>query len=182
MRLLIHDERGAELARHEGVEAIAGALAPLGLEVGRIAVGEGAGAGLPQPDEAALAELRQRYGFVSADRVTLKPGDPQGAELRARFRREHTHDDHELRIFVGGRGLFEVAVPDGARAQLLCEAGEWVAVPAGTRHAFDAGAGHDFDALRLFSRPEGWLATWTDSADTPPHPDLEVFVAAWGAA
>ena len=59
---------------------------------------------------------------------------------------------------------------------LLCEAGDWVALPAGLRHFFDAGDEADFDALRLFTAPDGWVAQPTD-APAAALPLMDEFVA-----
>ena len=108
-----------------------------------------------------LAELGERLDLRSLDRVAMWPGRPEWPALRQQFLTEHTHADPEVRYFLGGRGLFHVRTPDHGLLALLCEAEDWVAIPAGTPHGFDAGASPGFDALRLFSSAAGWQATPT---------------------
>ena len=159
-----------------GTAAVTEALTTLGLGFGRWPELRGGDPLIAYADE--IAALVARYDIRSQDRVALKPGDARWPALRAQFQTEHTHDDFEIRVFVGGRGLFRVRGPD-AFYGLLCEAGDWVSVPAGTQHDFDAGAEPDFDALRLFARPDGWVAKPTEAA-RPPLPDFDEFIARFG--
>lgn len=122
-----------------------------------------------------LDALRGRLQVRSIDRVALAPGHADWPALRARFIAEHTHADAEIRFFLGGAGLFYIRV-DGGHVGLLCEAGDWVVLPAGTRHFFDAGEQPDFDALRLFSAPDGWVARPT-GAPAAALPLMDEFVA-----
>jgi 1,2-dihydroxy-3-keto-5-methylthiopentene dioxygenase len=178
MYLVIRDAAGAARSRHEGHDEVARAAAPLGLRVGRIRVGPaGREARTVAADAAELGQLHRVFGVRSADRVRVAPGDGRWPLLRSRFRQRHTHTDHELRVFVRGQGLFELALQEGGRAQLLVEAGEWLALPPHTPHAFDAGAVPDFDALRLFTSDQGWVSTPTPDAPCAPRPDLDRLLA-----
>ena len=139
---------------------IADALAVLGLHSGQVPVREDVGEGLEAACDAyaaELAELRQRLDVHSMDRLVLRPGHPDWARLRRGFLAEHTHGEAEIRLFLSGTGLFHVRHAQGFIG-LLCEAGDWVSVPAGLPHAFDGGEQPDFDALRLFGGTEGWVA------------------------
>lgn len=122
-----------------------------------------------------LAALGQRFAIRSVDRVRLAPGHADWPALRQKFIAEHTHADAEIRFFLGGAGLFYIRTPEG-HLGLLCEAGDWVALPAGLRHFFDAGDEPDFDALRLFTAPDGWVAQPTD-APAAALPLMDDFVA-----
>lgn len=122
-----------------------------------------------------LDSLKSQLAIRSVDRVTVKPGNPDWPALRQRFLAEHTHADAEIRYFLGGSGLFYIRVEDGHFA-LLCEAGDWVVVPAGIRHFFDAGEQPDFDALRLFSIPQGWEADF-NGAQASGLPTFDEFRA-----
>ena len=44
---------------------------------------------------------------------------------------------------------------------VLCEKGDLISVPAGTKHWFDMGPNPEFTAIRLFNNPEGWVANFT---------------------
>lgn len=122
-----------------------------------------------------LGALRGRLHIQSIDRVQLQPDQAGWPQLRQKFIAEHTHADAEIRYFLAGVGIFYIRVADGFLA-LLCEAEDWVALPSGTRHFFDAGAEPHLDALRLFTTPDGWVAQPT-GADTPVLPLFDDFVS-----
>lgn len=123
---------------------------------------------------AEIDALRaQGFALRSIDRVTLRPGHEGWPQMRQKFISEHTHADAEIRFFIGGRGLFYIRSGDGF-VGLLCTARDWVALPAGLRHWFDAGDQPDFDALRLFTTPDGWVAQPADG-ERPALPLLDAF-------
>lgn len=157
-------------------QRITQALHGQGVAFGHIPVAQDVGDGLDAALEAyaeALAPLRRQLEVRSADRVTLRPGHADWARLRAGFLAEHAHAQAEIRFFLAGTGLFYVRTGNGF-VGLLCEAGDWVAVPAGAPHFFDGGDEPDFDALRLFGTPDGWAAQPT-GAPVPPLPLLNAF-------
>jgi 1,2-dihydroxy-3-keto-5-methylthiopentene dioxygenase len=53
-----------------------------------------------------IDRLKAERGYVSADVVCIKPGNPQWPSLRQKFLDEHTHDEDEVRYFVEGSGAF----------------------------------------------------------------------------
>ncbi len=130
--------------------------------------------------EAQVRRLEETYGFRSADVIAVTPEHPQREALRAKFLSEHTHRDFEVRFFVGGRGLFYLH-PDDRVHIVLCEAGDLISVPAGTRHWFDMGARPDLKCIRLFTTPEGWEADYTGSDIADRFPRLEDWLAKVGA-
>jgi 1,2-dihydroxy-3-keto-5-methylthiopentene dioxygenase len=106
--------------------------------------------------------LMRENGFKSVDVVSLTPDHPQREALRARFLDEHTHSEDEVRFFVDGQGLFYIHKAEQVYA-VLCEKGDLVSVPDNTTHWFDMGPEPRFTAIRLFSNPEGWVASFTGS-------------------
>jgi 1,2-dihydroxy-3-keto-5-methylthiopentene dioxygenase len=175
MHTVVYDPAGRVLHDARGLSASAALLAPFGVDAGHIDFEPDADAG----QHREVAALHARYGILSSDRVHVRPGDPAWPALREKFLGEHTHADLELRVFVDGRGLFHVSLP-GLGVAVLCEAGDWISVPAGVAHRFDGGQVAAFDALRLFTRPDGWVADFT-GAPTTTLPLLDDFVA-WAAA
>lgn len=176
MQAWLFDEDGGVREHARGTAAGVALLARLGVDAGRVEIEPDADSG----HHAALDALRRHYGIVHEDRVTVRPGDPAWPPLRARFLEEHTHADLELRVFVNGRGLFHVRLPAGGLA-VLCSAGDWIAVPAGLAHRFDGGRLADFEALRFFSRAQGWEALPT-GAGAPTLPLLDELLAGRVAA
>lgn len=107
-----------------------------------------------------IAKLRAAKGYQSVDVVRMKPDAPNRAEARQKFLREHQHAEDEVRFFVEGSGSFYLHL--GARVyQVICQRGDLVSVPAGTRHWFDMGPAPRFTAIRMFTNPDGWVANFT---------------------
>ncbi|WP_326543416.1 hypothetical protein [Pseudorhodoferax sp.] len=159
-------------------------LGPAGVRFGRwpvrpLALPAGDGPAGAQAVRSAYGEELQALGpdfaLHSADRVAVAPGDPRWPALRREFLAEHRHGDAEVRLFLAGTGLFTLRSGQGFLG-LLCEAGEWVLLPAGLAHSFDAGEAPAFEALRLFGQPQGWLAHPTGAA-RPALPLYDDFVA-----
>ena len=94
--------------------------------------------------------------------VGVPPDHPDREALRKKFLDEHTHAEDEVRFFVAGSGLFSLHL--GTRVyEVLCEQGDLIGVPDGTRHWFDMGPAPSFVAIRLFTNPAGWVAQFTGS-------------------
>jgi 1,2-dihydroxy-3-keto-5-methylthiopentene dioxygenase len=146
-------------------DAVAAALAPIGVRLERW------GVGMSLPDLASDADILAAYdsdierlkaagGYRSCDLIRLTPNHPDREALRAKFLAEHVHDDDEVRFFVEGAGLFYVRAAGVVHA-LECTAGDLIVLPAGTVHWFDTGPRPSFTAIRLFTTPDGWVARFT---------------------
>jgi 1,2-dihydroxy-3-keto-5-methylthiopentene dioxygenase len=122
----------------------------------------------PDVDDAAVMEvyrsdierLKRECGYQSVDVLRCLPDNPKREELRLKFLDEHTHDEDEVRFFVEGAGVFYLRAA-GKVYMTLCERGDLLSVPAGTRHWFDMGPAPHFTAIRLFTTPAGWVAKFT---------------------
>ncbi|MEY3768591.1 MAG: hypothetical protein RLZZ11_1661 [Cyanobacteriota bacterium] len=119
--------------------------------------------------EIAQVQARGRYPTVDAIRIT--PDHPERVALRRKFLAEHTHSEDEVRFFVEGQGLFCLHIGDEV-LQVLCQANDWISVPAGTRHWFDMGSKPRFCAIRFFDNPEGWVAQFTGDPIADAFPML----------
>lgn len=122
-----------------------------------------------------IDNLNQEYGFQSADVIGMQPNHPDKAALRQKFLSEHIHDDFEVRFFIEGRGLFTLHVDDKVYC-ILCEQGDLISVPAGTKHWFDMGENPDFRCIRLFTTPEGWVAKFTGSDISARFPSFDHYI------
>jgi 1,2-dihydroxy-3-keto-5-methylthiopentene dioxygenase len=134
-----------------------------------------AGAGPDQILAAYADEIRrvqQRGTYPTVDAIRLTPDHPDREALRQKFLAEHIHTEDEVRFFVEGRGLFCLHIGDEV-LQLLCETGDWISVPAGTKHWFDMGSQPAFCAIRFFDNPEGWVAQFTGDAIASRYPLLD---------
>ena len=119
-----------------------------------------------------IARVQADGAYPTVDAIRLAPSHPDREVLRQKFLAEHTHSEDEVRFFVEGRGLFCLHIGDEV-LQLICEAGDWIAVPAGTRHWFDMGPEPSFCALRFFNNPDGWVAAFSGDTIAADYPLLD---------
>lgn len=121
-----------------------------------------------------IKQVLKENNFSSYDIVSINP-EMQGLDqLKEKFIPEHTHDDNEVRFFVDGEGLFCINHNDDIY-QLLCQKGDYVSVPAHTKHWFDMGSRASFKCLRFFENKSGWIAKYTGSKISKEYPLLDDF-------
>lgn len=120
----------------------------------------------------SIDRLMKKYGFQSVDVISLTANHPQKEAMREKFLSEHTHDDFETRFFVEGEGLFNIR-KNGKVYATLCQRGDLLNLPANTTHWFDLGPEPQLKAIRLFTTPEGWVATFTGDKIADRFPKLE---------
>ena len=117
------------------------------------------------------------YGTVDVVTVSPAPSDPawpqKALAMREKFRAEHTHAEAEIRLFVAGRGLFYLRLDDDAVYLVLCERGDAMSIPGGTRHWFDMGSAPRFSALRFFTNLDGWVGAFTGDSIASRFPTLD---------
>ncbi|MBN8530557.1 MAG: hypothetical protein J0L97_01670 [Alphaproteobacteria bacterium] len=123
-----------------------------------------------------IERLKKEGGYQAVDVLRLLPDNPNKAELRKKFLEEHTHGEDEVRFFVEGAGLFYLHL-NGKVYATLCERGDLISVPAGTKHWFDMGPNPRFTAIRLFTNPEGWVAKFTGDKIAGGFPRYEAEAA-----
>ncbi len=130
------------------------------------------------PDEVIAAyrddidRLMAEQGYQTVDVVSLTPEHPERAVLRQKFLSEHTHSEDEVRFFVAGSGQFTLHI-DHKVYDLLCEQGDLIGVPGGTRHWFDMSESPYFVAIRLFTSKEGWVAQFTGDEIAQNFPRMQ---------
>lgn len=133
----------------------------------------------------AVDGLVAAEAFANVDVVGLRPRKDLGWRLtakaeRKKFLSEHTHDDDdEVRFFVAGAGAFYLHVERTVHA-VLCEAGDLLNVPRGTKHWFDMGSSPSFTIIRFFHEEGGWVGNFTGSDIALKFPDFDALVAARG--
>jgi 1,2-dihydroxy-3-keto-5-methylthiopentene dioxygenase len=119
-----------------------------------------------------IERLQREKGYKAVDVISLTADHPQKDALRRKFLSEHTHSEDEVRFFVAGQGQFTLHIGDRIY-DVLCEQGDLIGVPDGTRHWFDMGPNPHFVAIRLFTNPEGWVANFTGDDIADRFPRLE---------
>ena len=118
-----------------------------------------------------IQAVQARGSYPTVDAIRMTPDHPDREALRQKFLSEHTHAEDEVRFFVEGRGLFCLHLGEEV-LQVLCEADDWISVPAGTKHWFDMGAEPSFCAIRFFDNPEGWVAQFSGDPIADRFPRL----------
>ncbi len=166
-RLRIFDETrpAAPLSEHADHAAIAAELARVGVRFEQWNASQPIAPGASQDEviaayRADIDRLMHAEGYQSVDVVSLTPDHPDRAALRQKFLSEHTHSEDEVRFFVAGAGQFTLHIQDKVY-DVLCEQGDLIGVPDGTRHWFDMSESPYFVAIRLFTNKEGWVANFT---------------------
>lgn len=109
-----------------------------------------------------IEKLKERGSFVTADLIDLHP-DTQGLdEMLAKFSKEHTHSEDEVRFCISGRGIFHINPQDSDVFCIELEAGDLINVPAGTRHWFNLCREKTMRVIRLFQDKTGWTPYYAD--------------------
>jgi 1,2-dihydroxy-3-keto-5-methylthiopentene dioxygenase len=103
-----------------------------------------------------IEELKRRGGFVTADVVDVYPDTPNLDTMLAKFNKEHTHTEDEVRFILQGRGVFHINPGDRPVFGIEVWAGDMISVPLGTRHWFDLCTDRRIRAIRLFQDMSGW--------------------------
>ena len=177
LRIFAEDNSETPLASHAAHAEIAEVLGDVGVRFERWQTNKTINAGASQEEvieayREDIDRLMREEGYKTVDVVSLNPDNPDRAAFRAKFLNEHTHAEDEVRFFVAGRGLFTLHI--GERVfEVLCERGDLIGVPDGTRHWFDMSEEPYFVAIRLFNNPAGWVAEFTGDDIAQRFPRLE---------
>lgn len=131
--------------------------------------------------KAEVDVLCARDGLVVVDVAQIHPGwgpewEERAVKARATFLEEHRHAEDEVRFFAHGVGCFYLHVEGNVYA-VVCEAGDLLSVPAGTRHWFDMGPRPEFSAIRFFKEEDGWVGDFTDDPIAENFPRLDDLLA-----
>jgi len=114
--------------------------------------------------EKDLKPFMEKGGYLSADVISINKLTENYGAIRTKFLGEHTHSEDEIRFFVDGQGVFWFNLPNDQIFNLLCEKGDLISVPIGTKHWFDAGETNPFvKAIRIFSNTAAWTPEYTGS-------------------
>lgn len=103
-----------------------------------------------------VERLKREGGYVTADVIDVRADTPGLDAMLARFNKEHSHSEDEVRFIIEGAGIFFIRPPHAPVFAIQVEAGDLLSVPAGTRHWFDLCADRRIRAIRLFVDPGGW--------------------------
>ena len=111
-----------------------------------------------------LTPFMEQGGYLTADVISINKLTENYDAIRAKFLAEHIHTEDEIRFFVDGQGIFWFNLENEPVFNLLCEKGDLISVPEGTKHWFDAGEINPFvKAIRIFIDMSGWVPHYTAS-------------------
>src|SRR5579859_6973109 len=109
-----------------------------------------------------IEEMKRRGGYVTADVIDVNPATPNLDGMLAKFDKEHTHDEDEVRFILAGRGIFFLNIA-GRVASVEVGPGDMLRVPRGTTHWFTLCEDHRIRAIRWFQDTTGWTPHYTGS-------------------
>jgi 1,2-dihydroxy-3-keto-5-methylthiopentene dioxygenase len=109
-----------------------------------------------------IAEMKQRGGYVTADVIDVQPDTPNLEAMLAKFDKEHTHSEDEVRFTLSGRGIFFLVLGEKI-ASVEVGPGDMLRVPRGTRHWFTLCEDRRIRAIRWFQDISGWTPHYTGS-------------------
>jgi 1,2-dihydroxy-3-keto-5-methylthiopentene dioxygenase len=109
-----------------------------------------------------IEEMKQRGGYVMADVIDVNPATPNLDAMLAKFDKEHTHSEDEVRFILAGRGIFFLALDKGV-VGVEVHPGDMLRVPRGTRHWFTLCEEKRIRAVRWFQETTGWTPHYTGS-------------------
>jgi 1,2-dihydroxy-3-keto-5-methylthiopentene dioxygenase len=109
-----------------------------------------------------IEAMKQRGGYVTADVIDVNPATPNLDAMLARFDKEHTHSEDEVRFILSGRGIFFLHI-QGRVASVEVGPGDMLRVPRGTTHWFTLCEDRRIRAIRWFQDTTGWTPHYTGS-------------------
>ncbi len=122
-----------------------------------------------------LFPFMENGGYQTADVISINSLTENYEAIRTKFLAEHTHTEDEIRFFVDGQGIFWFNLETEPVFNLLCEKGDLISVPAGTKHWFDAGESSPFvKAIRIFIDMSGWVPHYTESGIENEFKDFKI--------
>ncbi len=155
-----------ENLRVEGAAAIGERLAKLGIDyeqwdLSRVAEDASAEEVL-QAFAPEIETMKRLGGYTTADVIDVQPTTPGLEAMLARFDKEHTHAEDEVRFILAGRGVFYFH-RDGKVVSVEVHPGDLIRVPLGTQHWFTLCGERRIRAIRWFQDATGWTPHYTVS-------------------
>ena len=103
--------------------------------------------------QSSVQPLRELSGYQQLQLIRQPAEQPTGGECHAQCLDEHSHAGAEVHLFVAGQALIGLHAA-GMVYELICEKGDALVIPAGTRHWFDGGEPAHWVAIRLLGSAE----------------------------
>ena len=107
--------------------------------------------------QAEITEISERRGYKTSDVISLSDANPNLSELLDNFKKEHHHEDDEVRLIVSGHAIFAIQGNDEKWFDVRLNPGDLISVPESTRHYFTLREDRQVVAIRIFVTPAGWV-------------------------
>ena len=111
-----------------------------------------------------IERLKKLGNFVTADVINVNANTPNLDAMLAKFNKEHTHSEDEVRFTVKGAGVFHIHPDNGPVFAIQVESGDLINVPCGTRHWFDLCSDKTIRCIRLFQDMSGWTPHYVEKS------------------
>jgi 1,2-dihydroxy-3-keto-5-methylthiopentene dioxygenase len=111
---------------------------------------------------AEIEEMKRLGGYTTADVIDVTPDSPGLETMLARFDKEHTHSEDEVRFILAGRGIFFLRQGEKVLS-VEVGPGDLLRVPRGTTHWFTLCEDRRIRAIRWFQDTTGWTPHYTRS-------------------
>jgi 1,2-dihydroxy-3-keto-5-methylthiopentene dioxygenase len=107
-----------------------------------------------------IDDMKRRGGYVTADMIDVFPETPGLEAMLARFDKEHTHSEDEVRFILAGRGIFFLHLGEKV-VSVEVGPGDLLRVPRGTTHWFTLCEDRRIRTVRWFQDTTGWTPQYT---------------------
>ena len=107
-----------------------------------------------------IDEMKRRGGYVTADVIDVFPETPGLDAMLARFDKEHTHSEDEVRFILAGRGIFFLHLGERV-VSVEVGPGDLLRVPRGTTHWFTLCEDRRIRTVHWFQETTGWAPQYT---------------------
>ena len=123
--------------------------------------------------EPEIERLKVEGEYVTADVINVSPDTPGLDAMLAKFDKEHTHSEDEVRFTVRGAGVFWIN-PEGDAPVFAIEVGpgDLINVPRGTKHWFHLCDDRTIRCIRLFQETSGWTPEYVEDGRHTDHPPI----------
>jgi 1,2-dihydroxy-3-keto-5-methylthiopentene dioxygenase len=118
-----------------------------------------------------IEAMKASGGYVTADVIDVNPTTPNLDAMLAKFDKEHTHSEDEVRFILAGRGIFFIHQSRRV-ASVEVVPGDMLRVPRGTTHWFTLCDDRRIRAIRWFQDTTGWTPHYTGSGVDQNHQPL----------
>ena len=110
-----------------------------------------------------IDKVKAAGGFVTADVINVNPNTPNLDVMLAKFDKEHTHSEDEVRFTVEGRGVFHLHPENGPVFSVTVETGDMINVPCGMKHWFNLCDDRRIRCIRFFEDTSGWTPNYVET-------------------